>query len=718
MNIAKKFKDFFKKRPLFLVVLLYFSITLLFTYPLVNKIGSNIPQGRGDTFQAMANIDSRLAMVTPLDFVGKFKFFAKNINVFAPYVFLNLFFSKYFAYNIMFLASFVLSAVGAYMLTFYFVKNRTAAFIAGLIFAFSPFHYYQATVVNLGTMQQQWLPFMALFLFKFFEKLEFKHFLSFIFFAFLIAMSEHQMLAFSALFIAIVFFYQIFSKKELLRNKKLWLYIASSLILLSIVAFGMFGEMLKVATSENNFLNPGENAANRYSIKILDPIAPPIFHSLWGNLNEKIQQFLLGDLNRGSYFLGFSVICILIYFGLLLFKKKVPEIKVASYKKNVIFWTLTTFLFYIFSLGNSFSIGKTTIYLPYFLIYKFLPFYENIRTTGRMFVFVMLGVSVLCGFAFFQLMKKYQAKKRLLAISFSCFLLLEFWVAPIGTMSVSHSAFYDQIGKDMQQYKLLEIPGSTSYEFASYELYLSTIHKKQVLNGMPLARKIKDEFEMQQTTPIIKQLLYTIPKGNDPQAKNMDDILQGFNFQQANDILNYYNVGYITISKVYAKKDVQKLAENFIQKYIGYSDRFEDSFLIAYKIKKQLPSGFYAQFENGNNQLSSTFKSSEGILEREVGDGAQLKIVNMEAEAKKVQVVFSAKARNSLSFELTGKTINSKKIYQTGREIAKFESEAMLLPGENLLTFRVSDQDGKPVSVSLKKKDPKKALVVEKIEIK
>src|SRR6185369_6915465 len=111
--------------------------------------------------------------------------------------------------------------------------------------------------------------------------------------------------------------------------------------------------------------------------RMLDPLMPPIFHAFWPGVSESLQNVLLGDSNRGSYFIGFSVLGVLVYFGFLLRRKRVAETKEKTYRQDLVFWSASSLLFYLFSLGISFSIGKFTIYLPYFLIYKFLPFYEN-----------------------------------------------------------------------------------------------------------------------------------------------------------------------------------------------------------------------------------------------------------------------------------------------------------------------------------------------------
>ncbi len=705
------FMRYFSKYPTVFVCVFYALLTLAFTFPLVSHISTEIPKGGGDVYQVISSIDTGVVQVKTLAFSAKIVFLIKKLNVFTPYILLNLIFNKFIAYNILFLLTYFLSAVGMFFLARRFTKNVAASFLAGLIYALSPFHFYQSVSVHLGSMQQQWIPFFVLFLFLFFEKFKFKHFVGVCFFALMIAMAEHQMLAFTVLFAFMVAVYKIMVDRSILKNKKFWTYVFCSLGLLAVVAFFMFGDMLKVATSDNNFLDAGANAANRYSIKVLDPFAPPISNSLWSEVSSVLQKILLGDTDRGSYFVGFSVLGVIMYFANNLRKKKVSEIKQGGYRKNLIFWSVSTLFFYIFSLGNSFSLGKFTVYLPYYLIYKFLPFYENIRTTGRMFVFVMLGIAILFAYAFAFLLEKYSQKKIFLTSIFAIAILLEFWVAPIPLMTVSYSPFYDKIAKDSQQYKLIEIPGSTSYEFASYAMYTNSVHGKIALNGMPLARKISGQFDMQQGTPVIKQLLYTIAKGNDPDTKDSADVFDSFDYAKSTEVLNYYGVRYVTISKLYTGKDVFDLAEKFIQAHISYVSKYEDNYLVAYEVKQVVPTGSYVQLNEALSDFySPDFLGADGIKYRELGDGSGLKIVNMGSELLKVKIIVSAKGPDGVSFS-SPSAIGPSGALQLGASEKQYAFESMLKPGDNVIPFSVLDGQGRGVKISGSKKNPKAALV-------
>jgi hypothetical protein len=66
------------------------------------------------------------------------------------------------AYNVAFLTSFILSGFGLYLLALHYTRNRLAAFLAGLAFAFAP--YRLSLIGHLSLLTVQWLPLALLYL--------------------------------------------------------------------------------------------------------------------------------------------------------------------------------------------------------------------------------------------------------------------------------------------------------------------------------------------------------------------------------------------------------------------------------------------------------------------------------------------------------------------------------------------------------------------------
>lgn len=71
------------------------------------------------------------------------------------------------SYNILIIASLVLSGIGAALLTRRFGGDKSAGAIAGLIFGFGPFHL--SHMLHLQTMAVCWVPFVILFLDRYLE---------------------------------------------------------------------------------------------------------------------------------------------------------------------------------------------------------------------------------------------------------------------------------------------------------------------------------------------------------------------------------------------------------------------------------------------------------------------------------------------------------------------------------------------------------------------
>lgn len=707
MHIYKKISAFWNKHPLIMTSLFFLGLSFLFTWPLGLHFGSQIPEGGGDTFQAISNIDSHTKALSGVGFFAGAKIFLSKLGTYSPFVLLNLLVNKYAAYNTMFFLSYILSGLGAYLLAYHFTKRTGASLVAGVLFAFAPFHYYQTVAVHLGSMQQQWIPFAALFLIKFLDEVRFKDFVLFSFFLFMLAISEHQLLAFSLLFFLTLISIKIWQNRELIRNKKLWIYLASALFIFGIIVFFVFGDLIKVATSPDNFLDPGSGAAKKYAMNAWEPLIPPSFHAFWPGINEWLRKSVgIAADWRDSYFVSFSVLILLGIFAWSMLRKKNKLVLEKSDRKSFKLWLMTFLVLYVFSWGPGFKIFNLDLPLPYYLVYKFLPFYENIRVTGRIFMFALLALSILVAFAVKYLQPKIKTNffRRWLAPLLVVLIMLEFWVAPIKTMSLAYSPFYDTIAQQQGAFKILEIPGSTDYEFASYKLFTNNIHGKQSVDGMALARKTDGQFDFQQSTPVIKQLLYTLPKGNDPEQKEVEDILRANNFQNATDILNYYGIRYITVSKKYSDANERKNIDEFIKKYILIDNFYEDKFLVAYSIENRQSNGYYVRLNTDNGQFSlSNSPKGEEYFSRKLGSGAEVEVVNMGKEPKSLTIGVAAKSPEKYVLKVLlpdGTTQEMPLLNDFGEKSWSFATA----PGSNKLRFLLLDQSGKEVFLNEKGK--------------
>ncbi|HUD08774.1 MAG TPA: hypothetical protein VMQ48_01635, partial [Candidatus Saccharimonadales bacterium] len=385
------------KNEKFRVVLFFTALTVILTWPSVWHFFSSVPSSGADTMQVIGVAGDKANLLSDQGiFKGTIELIKRSeFNITTLYAYFQLIFGRAVGYNILFFASFILSGFGAYLLAFYFTKNKPASLIAGIIFAFSPFHIYNSLSTNAGTMHQEWLPFFALYLFKFFEDLNWKNFSLAGLFLLLIGFTEHQLLAFTVIFILFFLVYKLIIQPKIYLRGKFWAYAGTSILVLSIVFFFMFRSLFVIAGSDNNFLDAGFKSAVKYSNDALSIFVPPNLHTFWPDTFSHLRdQFERNSDSTFSAYAGYSVLLLSLLgiFGIRFLKKKnIPT-------RGIFFWFFVAVGFYVLSWGPYLhykGLLDPPVKMPYYFIYQYLPFYKNIRTVGRLFVWSILGFSML-----------------------------------------------------------------------------------------------------------------------------------------------------------------------------------------------------------------------------------------------------------------------------------------------------------------------------------
>lgn len=164
----------------------YFALTLFTTWPLARGLATEVPWDLGDSLLNMWILSwdcEQIRAVIGGDLTRIGHFF--DGNIFYP-ARLTLAYSEhlfpqalqgcpvYFAtrnpiltYNLLFLSTFVLSGVGAYLLVRELTGDWRAAFVAGILFAFAPYRIVQAA--HLQVLSSQWMPFTLYGLARYFK---------------------------------------------------------------------------------------------------------------------------------------------------------------------------------------------------------------------------------------------------------------------------------------------------------------------------------------------------------------------------------------------------------------------------------------------------------------------------------------------------------------------------------------------------------------------
>lgn len=154
----------------------YVVLTLVMTWPLAPGLTRDIPWDLGDSLlncwilgwnadhvlRALGGdigalrgiLDANIFYPAPLTLAYSELLVAQTIQILPVYALTG---NLILCYNLLFLSSFVLSGLGAYLLARHYTDDWRAAFVAGLVFAFVPYRWAQ--ISHLQVISVQWMPF-------------------------------------------------------------------------------------------------------------------------------------------------------------------------------------------------------------------------------------------------------------------------------------------------------------------------------------------------------------------------------------------------------------------------------------------------------------------------------------------------------------------------------------------------------------------------------
>lgn len=143
------------KKLLLAIFLIYFLLATFFTAPLVFKMSSSTYGYAGDNFGAihyfwwwkksrLLGADHRDSFLEEAPFGVRVDRESGAAFYYLPLKFLTLITDEVLAYNLVLLLSFPAAALSMFFLVYSLTKNAAAGFVAGLIYSFSPYHFWKA----------------------------------------------------------------------------------------------------------------------------------------------------------------------------------------------------------------------------------------------------------------------------------------------------------------------------------------------------------------------------------------------------------------------------------------------------------------------------------------------------------------------------------------------------------------------------------------------
>ncbi len=573
-----------------LVLAAYILLALILTWPVAGQLGTQVPGNGADDPPLTWNLwwvkDALLRQGTnPFD--CDYIFYPLGINLaFYTLTVLNGLLSLPLqavaglipASNLLLLSSFVLSGYGAFLLSGRILSGNLAAerrtgkldlrlllpaFGGGLLYAFASGKLAYAALGQWNIASSQWIPYYVLCLLQMGDNpRRWRYPLLAAVFMLLQAYAELTYASFLVLFTALWALWHLvarFRSGELLR-------LAGNLVLIGcVVAVGLLPVLVMMVPDlmvEGDIFVEKGGFADVFSADLLGYLVPTMYHPLFGSLVERFQF----DHTVGQHlYLGYSVLALAVVGAVWAWRKA----------SAVRFWTTSTILFWLLTLGPSLRIdGRDTgIPLPFALVAE-LPFFKGNRYPSRYSVLFFLSLAVLVAFGLAAVLRRReggpslhgrQPLRNVSALVLIGLVLFEHLCIPLPMSDMKVPSVYQAIADEMPgDWTLLDLPVAwrngfrvtgTQHPIIMFEQYYQTVHGKRILAGNT-SRNPPLSFQYFTEAPVINTLI-ALETGHQVDAGVLDR-----DRALAADVLRFLNIQAIVIHPEQAGPEVLPYVES------------------------------------------------------------------------------------------------------------------------------------------------------------
>ncbi len=492
----------------------YLLISLVMFWNITGSISSKVVNGGGDVYQSMWGlwwVPYSVFTLHQSPYLTSYLFYPLGANlvsqtmsplagiITAPVQALA---GIAATYNLLFFLSFALGGLFTFMLSRYLVKNDYAAFIAGLVFAFSPMHIAQ----SYSHLQWTTIEFIPLFVFCFLlmlreKKTKYAIYAAIAFVLLTFAGDIEQgimMVAFAIISLVILLF---LDRKEIL-NKRSIMNIAvlgaAVLVISSPFLISIYTNLGSSLSSASQLSDVAHNML--YSDNLASFFLPSYFNGIFHNATLGYVASVYGttykgvtyspDITEKVSYIGYSV---LLLAALALYHE---------HKKNkmrdIAYWIVIGAVFLLLALGPNLQIGGAATGVPtLYSAYRAIPGFNLVREPGRFDVVITLALAVLAAIGFDHLSKsKYNLGGGLvLASIFTVLILIEYNGMPLSaafantlTVNAQIPAGYHGLRSLAANLSVLELPALPNFTTGSFlypgkAMYYQTSFMKPILGG-------------------------------------------------------------------------------------------------------------------------------------------------------------------------------------------------------------------------------------------
>ena len=404
--------------------------------------------------------------------------------------------NEIFAYNFFILGSFLLSFIGAYFLIRHLTKSSLCAFVGGVIYSLTPYHFNRAWE-HYSLTSIEFFPLLLLFLFKLKENPILRNVFLAAFFAFCVFLSDLSYAYIGCVFMLLFFSFSIlFNIKNGLSKtgtaQLIKCFFLLSLILLFLISPAilpvikqMFFSKASQIAPVDNFIRPIKYLFSQ-SARPLNYFIPAYCHPVFGKFTASLfgSIFYGRDFREHTLFLGW----VPLFLSFFAYEKY----RFQTTKENKFFFQFlisSILVGFLFSMPPYFDLIFFKIYFPSFFMYKIFPMF---RAYSRFGILVILGVSSLAALGLKFLLQPIKNRIRILGLValITGLILFEFLNIPpwhVTNINSNIPAEYLWLKNQPGNFAVAEYPlrlGDTFEGFTNLDYLLyQRIHEKKLVNG-------------------------------------------------------------------------------------------------------------------------------------------------------------------------------------------------------------------------------------------
>lgn len=412
-------------------------------------------------------------------------------------------------YNLLIWLSFILGGYGSYLLALSLTGHRPASFVAGLIFALSPYHLLRIDLGHLNLSTIQWIPFYLLFVLRiikvrssrlsglesglsrdyeqprgFWTNLQFDYLLqnsklqlgylaSAVFFLVFMALNSWYYVLYCGLLTGLLLGWPAAGPwRPILTRRLVSLGIILSLALL--ILSPLWWPMIRLLGSTQLV---GEHNPLRHSVDLMSLWLPGPPSTWAGWFRDGWLPYAAYDREPGaSAYIGYTVLLL-----------SLAGLAGRQWRGPAIWWAIVAGSFMLLALGPQLQIqGQVLdVTLPYAWLTN-LPLFAIAGIPGRFLVITSLAWAMLAAYGLANGERWLTSKKRWPMIC-AVLIVLEYTVVPVRLSPTATADFYHHLATDRATYAILDIKWD-----ANFLLHVQTVHGKPLIGGW-LARLPADQ---------------------------------------------------------------------------------------------------------------------------------------------------------------------------------------------------------------------------------